>query len=89
MGADGVEFEMHKQGMVYAAQSAEDARSELRKLDPMRQFGYELPDDILTSDELHALEPALSSKVTAGFLVRDHWHVKADTPCRPGRRCSR
>jgi D-amino-acid dehydrogenase len=45
----------------------------------MRQFGYDLPDDVITGDELHALEPALSPKITAGFLVREHWHVKADT----------
>jgi D-amino-acid dehydrogenase len=79
MTRDGVQFELHKQGMVYAAQRIEDARSELRKLEPMRQFGYELPDDVLTGDELRELEPALSPKIAGGFLVRDHWHVKSDT----------
>lgn len=79
MARDGVEFELHKQGMVYAAQSIEDARAELRKLEPMRQFGYELPDDILVGDDLHELEPGLARKVQAGFLVADHWHVKCDT----------
>ena len=39
MRADGVEFELHKQGMVYAAQRADDARAELRKLAPMREYG--------------------------------------------------
>ncbi len=79
MRADGVEFELHKQGMVYAARNVDDARNELRKLAPMRQFGYDLPDDVITGSELHELEPSLSAKVTAGFLVRQHWHVKADT----------
>ena len=79
MRADGVEFELHKQGMVYAARNAADARAELDKLAPMREFGYELPDDLVTGSELHELEPALSPKVTAGFLVSEHWHVKADT----------
>jgi D-amino-acid dehydrogenase len=79
MRTDGVEFELHKNGMVSAAQSAEDARKELRKLMPMRRLGYELPDDVITDDDLHELEPALSPKVTAGFLVREHWHVKSDT----------
>ena len=32
MLADGVEFELHKQGMVYAAREPDDARAELRKL---------------------------------------------------------
>ena len=81
MRADGIEFELHKQGMVFAAQRADDARRELRKLAPMREHGYELPDDIVTGEELHALEPSLSPKVTAGFLISQHWHVKADTLC--------
>ena len=34
MRADGVEFELHKQGMVFAARSPDDARAELRKLEP-------------------------------------------------------
>jgi D-amino-acid dehydrogenase len=45
----------------------------------MRDYGYDLPDDVMTGDELHELEPALSPAVTAGFLVRQHWHVKPDT----------
>jgi D-amino-acid dehydrogenase len=78
MQRDGVEFELHKQGMVYATQKVEDARDGLRKLAPMRQLGYDLPDDVITGDELHELEPALSPKITAGFLVNEHWHVKSD-----------
>jgi D-amino-acid dehydrogenase len=79
MRADGVDFELHKQGMVYAARNVDDARNELRKLAPMRQFGYDLPEDVMIGSELHELEPSLSPKVTAGFLVRQHWHVRADT----------
>jgi D-amino-acid dehydrogenase len=79
MRADGVEFELHKQGMVFAAQRPDDARSELRKLTPMREHGYDLPDDIVVDDELHGLEPALAPVVRAGFLIRQHWHVRSDT----------
>jgi D-amino-acid dehydrogenase len=79
MRADGVEFELHKQGMVFAAQRPDDARSELRKLTPMREHGYDLPDDIVVDDELHDLEPALAPVVRAGFLIRQHWHVRSDT----------
>jgi D-amino-acid dehydrogenase len=77
--ADGVECELYKQGMVFAARDAAHARAELRKLEPMRAHGYELPDDIMTGDELHAFEPALSRRVTSGFLIREHWHVRSDT----------
>jgi len=79
MRADGVECELHKQGMVYAAQRAEDARAQLVALQPMREHGYDVPDDIITGAELHELEPALSERVTAGFALREHWHVKPDT----------
>ena len=79
MRADGVEFELHKQGMLFAARKAEVARAELRKLRPMREHGYDLPDDIVVDDELHELEPALAPVVRAGFLIRQHWHVRSDT----------
>jgi D-amino-acid dehydrogenase len=79
MRADGVECELHKQGMVYAAQRPEDARAQLRGLQPMREHGYDVPDDITTGAELHELEPALSERITAGFALREHWHVKPDT----------
>jgi D-amino-acid dehydrogenase len=79
MVADGIDFDLHKQGMVFAARTAQDARTELRKLAPMRDHGYRLPDDILVDDDLHELEPALSDEVRAGFLIEQHWHVKPDT----------
>lgn len=79
MRADGVEFELHKLGMLYAAHDAEAARTELRQMAPMRAYGYELPNEVLTGPELHELEPALSPAVAAGFLVDQHWHVRPDS----------
>lgn len=79
MRADGVEFELHRQGMLVAARDPETAREELAKLTPMRAFGYELPDDVLTGGELHELEPALADDVNGGFQVRQHWHVRPDS----------
>jgi D-amino-acid dehydrogenase len=79
MRADGVEFELHKQGMLVAAREVEVARTELRKLAPMREHGYDLPDDVVVGAELHAIEPALAPAIGAGFLVRQHWHVRSDT----------
>ncbi|MFL5870472.1 MAG: NAD(P)/FAD-dependent oxidoreductase [Solirubrobacterales bacterium] len=79
MRDDGVEFELHRQGMLVAAREPETARNELSKLQPMRAYGYELPDDILEDAELHEYEPALADGVTAGFPVRQHWHVRPDS----------
>jgi D-amino-acid dehydrogenase len=79
MVADGIEFELYKQGMICASASPKDARKVLDSLRPMRDFGYRLPDEILLGDELHALEPSLTGKVTAGFYCDEQWHVRAET----------
>jgi D-amino-acid dehydrogenase len=77
----GVEFELHKQGMVYAAKKASSVASALEKLQPMKAFGYKLPDGLITGDELHRFEPSLSEEITAGFYIEEHWHARSDTLC--------
>jgi D-amino-acid dehydrogenase len=79
MRSDGVEFELHQDGMVVVAREPETARGELAKLQPMRAFGYELPDDVLSAPNLHALEPALADEIGGGFEVTQHWHVRPDS----------
>ena len=79
MVSDGVEFELHRQGMLMAGKDPGKLRKELDKLLPMREFGYELPDDLVLDDELHELEPALSAEIRAGFVVPQHWHVRPET----------
>ena len=77
--ADGIEFDLWKLGMVCATGKPEDARKVLRSLEGMRKHGYELPDDILDEDGIHALEPSLNERVKAGFHLEGQWHVRADT----------
>jgi D-amino-acid dehydrogenase len=79
MRADGIDFELHRMGMLVAAREPETAREELSKLKPMQAFGYDLPDDILGEAELHEIEPALADGVAGGFQVRQHWHVRPDS----------
>jgi D-amino-acid dehydrogenase len=79
MVADGVTFDLWKLGMVCATAKAEDARKVLRSLEGMRQFGYELPHDVLGEDEIHDLEPSLNDRVKSGFHLAAQWNVKADT----------
>ena len=76
---DGVKFEIHRQGMLVAAHEPKTAREELVKLLPMRSYGYELPDDLLSPEELHEIEPALGDQIEGGFEVRQHWHVRPDS----------
>jgi len=79
MLADGVEFELYRKGMVCASATPAGARKVLESLSPMRSFGYRLPDELLSSDDLHELEPSLSDKVTSGFHYDEQWHVRANT----------
>ena len=79
MIADGVQFELHRQGMLVASRDPKSAQEELRKLEPARALGYELPDDVMTGAELHELEPALAPEVEGGFYVPQHWHVRPDS----------
>jgi D-amino-acid dehydrogenase len=79
MADDGVEFEIYKTGMICATADAKEAQKVLDSMEPMRAFGLRLPDELLTGDELHDLEPALSDRVQAGFYVDRQWHVRANT----------
>jgi D-amino-acid dehydrogenase len=79
MREDGVDFELYRQGMLVAAREPETARKELAKLQPMRAFGYDIPEEILVDGDLHAAEPALADEVRAGFEVHQHWHVRPDS----------
>lgn len=79
MAADGVEFELYKTGMICATADAKEAQKVLDSMEPMRAFGFRLPETLLTGKELHTLEPALSDRVQAGFYVEQQWHVRANT----------
>jgi D-amino-acid dehydrogenase len=65
--------------MVCATAERGEAQKVLDEMEPMRRFGFELPSELMTSDEVHAFEPALSDRVKAGFYVPQQWHVRADT----------
>ncbi|MBS1862704.1 MAG: FAD-dependent oxidoreductase [Actinobacteria bacterium] len=76
---DGVEFDLYRQGMLIASHDPVALRAELAKLRPMEEFGYELPADLVSDEELWELEPALSDNVHAGFLINQHWHVRPES----------
>jgi D-amino-acid dehydrogenase len=75
MIADGVEFDLHRNGALVAAKDPAVARGSLEKLEPMRKFGYELPRELIGGSELHELEPALSPAITTGFVLDQQMHV--------------
>jgi D-amino-acid dehydrogenase len=79
MRDDGIEFELHRMGMLVAAREPQTAREELSKLQPMRAYGYDLPDDILDHGKLREIEPGLAEDVAGGFEVHQHWHVRPNS----------
>jgi D-amino-acid dehydrogenase len=72
---DGVEFELHKRGLIAAAREPATAEGFLAGLAPLRDLGFDIPGSILARDEVHELEPGLTPAVTAGVKVSEHWHV--------------
>jgi D-amino-acid dehydrogenase len=75
---DGVEFEMHSSGVLWASMSVGVAQNALDALRPMEQFGYSVPSKLITGDELTAVEPALSDRVKAGFVVDSDRYLRPE-----------
>lgn len=74
---DGIEFDLHRRGLVVATQHPEEAKNFLAALSPVREAGVGLPRDVLDGPALRQLEPVLSERIQAGVLITDHWHVDA------------
>lgn len=75
MQANGVEFRMWRDGMLFAYLDPAGAEAEVSYLQPLAEFGVQVPRAVLTRDEVHALEPALGPDVSAGVMVEGERHV--------------
>jgi D-amino-acid dehydrogenase len=73
--AEGAEFEIHRRGMVVAAEEDEALRAFLRGLEPLREVGFRIPERPLDREAVLDLEPQLSEVVSSGALIEEHWHV--------------
>jgi D-amino-acid dehydrogenase len=76
--ADGVEFEMHRTGVlfVFLSQSARDHHAD--DLSRLPNHGYAPPRE-LSRAEVHEMEPGLSSAVTGGLLLEAERHARPET----------
>jgi D-amino-acid dehydrogenase len=72
-------MDLHKQGVIVAAQSRATAEEFLTRIRPLSEFGYDVPDRTLDQDELRGVEPGLGDAVRAGVRVMQHWHVKPES----------
>ncbi|OLT29397.1 hypothetical protein BJF83_11710 [Nocardiopsis sp. CNR-923] len=79
LAEDGVEFTRTRTDFLAVAQDPRAAEAYLGSLDPLRQAGFDLPATVLGGDELREVEPALSGRVRAGVLLRDHVQTEPDS----------
>ena len=75
---DGVAFEMHGAGLLYAGLHRTAVDHALEEVRLLARFGYQRPD-VLSGADLRRLEPGLSNAVTGGFLVEEERHVRPET----------
>jgi len=75
---DGVSFEMHKSGVLFAYLDRTHAAHLLEDLDHLEPLGYRRPE-MLGPRDLRDLEPALGPAVVAGLLVEIERHIRPDT----------
>jgi len=75
---DGVDFEMHRPGLLFAFERAAEVRHIQEDLDRLRAYGYPEPQR-LGPAEVRAFEPALSPRLAAGLLVEGERCVRPES----------
>jgi D-amino-acid dehydrogenase len=81
MRAAGVQYEEHRDGLLFAYRTREALEHDYAALEPVRRFGFEI-SPILSSDDVHALEPALAETVSGGYYLPQERSVRPDTLVR-------
>lgn len=81
LAADGVEFEQHRRGVLFAFLTETELQATYSSLSKLGAHGY-LPPQLLRGAELHAQEPALRKEVQRGILVSGERHVRPETLIR-------
>lgn len=76
--AAGVEYEEHRDGLLFAYRSAETLAQDYAALEPIRNFGFEMTP-IMSGSDVRDLEPALSDTVAGGYWLPLERTVRPDT----------
>jgi D-amino-acid dehydrogenase len=77
--ADGVDFRMWRDGLLFAFRTEQAAEAELRYLGALEPFGYKIPETVLVGSDLRAIEPALGPGAVAGLMIGEERHVDPTT----------
>jgi D-amino-acid dehydrogenase len=76
---DGIPINLQRSPLLVAATDAQHAQTFLARLEPVASFGFKIPNRLLSQEEVLALEPALTSAVTTGFVIEPHCVVHPPT----------
>jgi glycine/D-amino acid oxidase-like deaminating enzyme len=71
----GLSADMTSQGLLHVFSRRRSAARSLASATVMRHYGYTVPDDLLSGTELRELEPALSRRAEAGYLIGEERHI--------------
>jgi glycine/D-amino acid oxidase-like deaminating enzyme len=75
LGRAGLATDMAAHGLLHVFSRRRPAARSLAAAAVMRRYGYTVPDDLLTGAELRELEPTLSCRAEAGYLIGEERHV--------------
>lgn len=78
LAKDGLGFELHRAGLLFAFIDRGYMRHALAEFDHLVRFGYRRPEP-LDAAAARALEPALSRRVTAAIMVDTEYHVRPES----------
>ena len=79
MAADGVEFEMHRDGLLYLVRSAEAVESWRAMYDELAALGFDGQVELLDREGVRELEPGVADSVEAGLIARVERHVRPES----------
>ena len=81
MRAAGVQYEEHRDGLLFAFRTREVMERDYAALEPVRRFGFEI-SSLMDGDELRSLEPSLSDVVVGGYWMPQERSIRPDTLVR-------
>ena len=77
--ADGVEFEMHTDGLLYLVRSERALDAWRSMYDELAALGFDGQVEALDREAVHALEPGAGPDVAAGLLAKVERHVRPES----------
>ncbi len=78
LAADGIRFERHRRGVLFAFLDEAELRSTHARLSKLGEWGYAQPE-LLRGARLSAAEPVLKNEVCGGLYLASEQHVRPDT----------